>query len=161
MRKNSKKVTTGCRQPCDILHHWSGKGYLSSYNWHEYKQPIYTHHHQIYNPFIINIFHSLSIWSCFFIFFFIFIVILVEMLTFFYFYWISRVSHWKWSFKIYFLFFNWKVHADHLSSYPRERFLVFTYLWLNKESFASKIGILVFDNIKWKFLYINMPLHWE
>ena len=31
MRKNSKKVTTGCRQPCDILHHWSGKGYLSSY----------------------------------------------------------------------------------------------------------------------------------
>ncbi len=32
MRKNSKKVTTGCRQPCDILHHWSGKGYLSSYD---------------------------------------------------------------------------------------------------------------------------------
>jgi hypothetical protein len=31
MRENSKKVTTGCRQPCDILHHWSGKGYLSSY----------------------------------------------------------------------------------------------------------------------------------
>jgi len=31
MRKNSKKVTTGCRQPCDILHHWSRKGYLSSY----------------------------------------------------------------------------------------------------------------------------------
>jgi hypothetical protein len=31
MRKNSKKVTTGSRQPCDILHHWSEKGHLSSY----------------------------------------------------------------------------------------------------------------------------------
>ena len=36
MRKNSKKVTTGCRQPCDILHHWSGKGYLSSYKEGQY-----------------------------------------------------------------------------------------------------------------------------
>ena len=37
MRKNSKKVTTGCRQPCDILYHWSGKGYLSSYKVFETK----------------------------------------------------------------------------------------------------------------------------